>query len=59
MAARTGEQARESGDFRCERCNNIVRVNKGNPIPRCPSCGNETFEMRRGSQGGGRGGGGR
>lgn len=48
MAARSGEQAIESGRFHCERCGHSVRVNQGDPIPRCPSCGNTTYDRRTG-----------
>jgi Zn finger protein HypA/HybF involved in hydrogenase expression len=46
MSAKAGERAREGGDFRCSKCHQRVRVNKGDPIPRCPHCGNEVFDTR-------------
>lgn len=46
MAAKAGEKARESGDFRCEKCHQQTRVNKGHAIPKCPNCGNDTFDTR-------------
>ncbi|MGN6553294.1 MAG: zinc ribbon-containing protein [Verrucomicrobiota bacterium] len=46
MAAHTGEQAREGGDFRCQKCHHQVRVNKGEKIPKCPNCGNTVFDTR-------------
>ena len=46
MAARSGEEAREGGDFRCAKCHQQIRVNKGDNIPKCPNCGNETFDTR-------------
>ncbi len=46
MAAKAGEKAREGGEFRCEKCHHMVRVNKGAKIPRCPNCGNPTFDTR-------------
>lgn len=46
MSAHAGEKAREGGDFRCQKCHEQVRVNKGEKIPKCPNCGNETFDTR-------------
>ncbi|WP_438023019.1 zinc ribbon-containing protein [Sorangium sp. So ce233] len=46
MAARAGEKAQESGTFHCAKCNETVRVTKGHEIPKCPKCGNETFDTR-------------
>lgn len=46
MSAKSGEDAREGGEFRCERCHAHVRVNKGDKIPKCPNCGNSSFDTR-------------
>jgi Zn finger protein HypA/HybF involved in hydrogenase expression len=46
MAAKAGETARETGDFRCERCHQQVHVTKGHKIPKCPHCGNDIFDTR-------------
>ena len=46
MAAHSGEKAQEGGNFRCERCHQQTRVNKGQPIPKCPNCGNDTYDSR-------------
>jgi hypothetical protein len=46
MAATAGDSAQEGGEFRCARCHERVRVNKGQKIPKCPNCGNETFDTR-------------
>lgn len=46
MAAHAGETARETGDFRCEKCHEQVHVTKGHKIPKCPNCGNDTFDTR-------------
>lgn len=48
MAAHAGEPAWKSGTFHCERCNEKVRVNKGDKIPKCPKCGGATFDERTG-----------
>ena len=41
--ARAGEQARVTGRFACERCNEKVSVEKENEIPECPTCGNGVY----------------
>jgi hypothetical protein len=46
MAAHAGENARKTGDFRCERCHERVHVTGGDKIPKCPHCGNDTFDTR-------------
>lgn len=46
MSAHTGEKARETGDFRCDRCHHQVHVDAGHRIPECPNCGNDTFDAR-------------
>lgn len=47
MAATAGEQAEETGDFRCSKCHQTTHVRKGERIPKCPHCGNDTFDTRR------------
>ena len=46
MAAHAGETARETGDFRCEKCHEQTHVTKGDKIPKCSNCGNDTFDTR-------------
>lgn len=46
MAANAGEKAWETGDFRCQNCHEKVHVTKGHKIPKCPNCGNETYDTR-------------
>jgi len=46
MSAHTGEEAREGGEFRCAKCYEKVRVNKGERIPKCPNCGSNEFSTR-------------
>jgi predicted RNA-binding Zn-ribbon protein involved in translation (DUF1610 family) len=46
MAAHSGETARSTGDFRCSRCHQMVHVTNGHKIPKCPNCGNDTFDTR-------------
>ena len=46
MAAKAGEGAWKTGDFRCERCHNRVHVTQRHEIPRYPTCGNDTCDTR-------------
>ena len=46
MAAKAGEKAWQTGDFRCERGHNRVNVTRGHEIRRCPNCGNDTYDTR-------------
>jgi Zn finger protein HypA/HybF involved in hydrogenase expression len=46
MAAQAGEKAEKTGDFRCEKCHQKVHVQSGHKIPKCPNCGNDTFDTR-------------
>lgn len=51
MAAKTGEKAEKTGDFRCERCHKTTHVKAGDKIPKCPHCGNDSFDTRRNEPG--------
>lgn len=44
VVAHAGENARKTGEFRCERCHERVHVTQGDRIPKCPNCGNDTFD---------------
>ena len=44
MAAKAGELARETGDYRCTACLQRMHVSEGVPIAICPNCGNESYE---------------
>ena len=46
MTAKSGEKAQESGDFRCKKCHEQVHVTQGDALPKCPNCGNNTFDKR-------------
>ena len=46
MAAKAGEAAQETGDFRCAKCHKRVHVTKGKKIPKCPECGGDTYDAR-------------
>jgi Zn finger protein HypA/HybF involved in hydrogenase expression len=51
MTAETGEKARKTGDFRCEKCHTKVHVAAGQEIPKCPNCGNDSFDTRENEPG--------
>ena len=51
MVAKSGESARRTGDFRCERCHARTHVTEGDRIPKCPNCGNDTFDTRENEPG--------
>ena len=38
MSEKTGEMARETDTYRCENCNNHIKLSKGDLIPKCPVC---------------------
>lgn len=46
MSPLAGEKAQETGMLRCKKCNHPVRVNKGEPIPKCPNCGHDLYDRR-------------
>jgi hypothetical protein len=45
MSEKAGEIARESSDFRCERCHKVTRFARGALIPACPHCGYGTYDI--------------
>jgi predicted RNA-binding Zn-ribbon protein involved in translation (DUF1610 family) len=50
----SGERAEYTGDIVCDLCGEQVFVSRGDSIPRCPNCGNFTYneqpeEVDRGS----------
>jgi Zn finger protein HypA/HybF involved in hydrogenase expression len=45
MAGKTGEIARESSNYRCERCHQVMRFSQGDLIPACSQCGFESFDI--------------
>ncbi|MBW3538603.1 zinc ribbon-containing protein [Candidatus Parcubacteria bacterium] len=46
MSAQAGENAQKTGTFHCDNCGERVRVEEGRSIPRCPNCGNDTYDSR-------------
>ena len=45
MSEKVGEIARESSDYRCERCHKVTGITRGELILPCPHCGNETYDI--------------
>lgn len=45
MTEKIGEIARESSDYRCERCHKVTRIARGALIPACPHCGFGTWDI--------------
>ena len=45
MTEKTGEPARENAEYRCERCNSIVKLQVGDIFPACSKCGFDTFDI--------------
>jgi Zn finger protein HypA/HybF involved in hydrogenase expression len=44
MTAHSGDRAERTGGFTCANCGEEVYVTRGDSIPRCPSCGSESYE---------------
>jgi Zn finger protein HypA/HybF involved in hydrogenase expression len=45
MSEKAGEIARESSDYRCEKCHEVTRIAQGDLIPACPNCGYGTYDI--------------
>ena len=45
MTEKTGETARENAEYRCERCDSMMKLRSGDLIPACPKCGFDTFDL--------------
>ena len=45
MTEKTGEIARESADYRCERCHKLTHFAKDAIFTPCPHCGFETYDL--------------
>jgi Zn finger protein HypA/HybF involved in hydrogenase expression len=44
MSLRSGETVNKSGEYKCEKCHTEVYVTNGRKLPKCPNCGNESFD---------------
>ncbi len=51
MPAKAGEKAHKTGNFHCDSCGERVQVDQGEEIPRCPNCGNDSYDARTGEPG--------
>ncbi len=45
MTEKAGETARENAEYRCERCEQRLKLRSGDLIPTCPHCGFDTFDI--------------
>ena len=45
MSEKSGEIARESSNYRCERCHQTLSMARGVLIQPCPQCGYDTFDI--------------
>jgi DNA-directed RNA polymerase subunit RPC12/RpoP len=45
MSEKVGETARENAEYRCERCERLLKLKAGDLIPICPHCGFDTFDI--------------
>jgi Zn finger protein HypA/HybF involved in hydrogenase expression len=45
VTEKTGEIVREASLYRCENCNTHIRLVMGEIFPKCPTCGQETFDI--------------
>jgi Zn finger protein HypA/HybF involved in hydrogenase expression len=45
MSIHSGEKAQKSGELKCEKCRSHIFVVGGRMIPKCPNCGNDSFDM--------------
>lgn len=48
MALFAGKQSEKSEVIRCVACRDSIRMEKGDFIPTCQTCGNNSFEPRKG-----------
>jgi len=45
MSEKVGETVRDSADYRCERCHQMLRMTCGVLIQPCRQCGYDTFDI--------------
>lgn len=46
MTVKAGNEAEHTGDLRCKKCGELVHVEEGVSVPRCPICNSEDFTIR-------------
>ena len=47
MRAYVGQAVRQTGEFVCGCCTKRIIMQQGQSLPRCPQCGNDTYEEGR------------
>jgi Zn finger protein HypA/HybF involved in hydrogenase expression len=40
-----GEKTSEAGTFRCQKCGHVVRLNKGEELPKCTQCAHDLYDV--------------
>jgi Zn finger protein HypA/HybF involved in hydrogenase expression len=45
VSEKVGEMARESANYRCERCHTVTPMTQGQLIRPCPKCGYDTYDL--------------
>jgi ribosomal protein L37AE/L43A len=45
MSEKVGEVARESANYRCERCHTITAMTRGDLVKPCRHCGYDTYDL--------------
>jgi hypothetical protein len=48
MAMHSGEKANQTADLQCSGCQDTIRVEKGQTVPKC-DCGSTTFQPTQAS----------
>ncbi len=43
MDGKSGDRAKQSGEYSCDGCGTSVHVDKNDKFPDCPDCGSTTF----------------
>ena len=45
MTEKVGETVRDSADYRCARCHQMLQMSRGALIQPCPNCGYDTYDI--------------
>jgi len=46
MTIKADSEAQHTGDLRCKKCGELIHVEEGVTVPRCPVCNGEDFTLR-------------
>ncbi|MFO7982991.1 MAG: hypothetical protein R6V08_06030 [Desulfuromonadales bacterium] len=46
MTIKAGEEVRKTGDFRCQKCGEVIHVEEDLTMPVCPICNGEEFSIK-------------